>query len=242
MTPEFWHQRWQQGEIGWHSDDINRHLAEHWPALGVPATGRVLVPLCGKSLDMLWLAGRGHQVLGVELSPIAVAAFFEDNGLSAQVTDLAPWPFVRWAVDELELLAGDFFDLSPELLQGAGGAGGAGIDAVYDRASLIALPPALRPAYARNLAALLRAAGGTAAVPVSLLITLDYDQACMPGPPFAVAEAEVQTLFGADFRIELVADFDALAENPRFGERGLDRLREHVYRLELHDHLSVSPG
>jgi len=229
MTPEFWHQRWQRGEIGWHSEDINRHLAEHWPALDVPATGRVLVPLCGKSLDMLWLAGRGHRVLGIELSPIAVAAFFAENGLHAQVQDLAPEPFVRWSVDELELLVGDFFDLSPRLLQDAGG----GIDAIYDRASLIALPPALRPAYAAHLASLLRGAGGTAAPIVSLLITLDHDPSRMQGPPFAVSETEVRALFGADFRIEAVADFDALAESPGFRARGLDWLREHVYRLEL---------
>ena len=230
MTPEFWHQRWQRGEIGWHSETINRHLAEYWPALGVPAGERVLVPLCGKSLDMLWLAARGHRVLGVELSPIAVAAFFAENGLRPQVTDLAPAPFERWAVDELELLAGDFSALSPAILRGADGAG---IDAVYDRASLIALPPALRPAYASHLASLLRATGGGSTPKVSLLITLDYEQARMPGPPFAVSEAEVRALFEADFRIDVAADVDVLEEHPGFRARGLDQLREHVYRLEL---------
>ena len=120
MTPEFWHQRWQRGEIGWHSDAVNRHLTEYWPRLGVPAGACVLVPLCGKSLDMLWLAGEGYVVVGVELSEQAVAAFFDENGLNAAVTDLAPHPFRRWSVDEITLLVGDFFDLSTETLRAAG--------------------------------------------------------------------------------------------------------------------------
>lgn len=230
MTPEFWHQRWQHGEIGWHSETFNRHLTEHWPVLGLSAASRVLVPLCGKSQDLLWLAGRGHRVLGVELSPIAARDFFRENGLTPQVTDLSPAPFERWALDELVLLVGDFFALTPEHLEAADGAG---IDAVYDRAALIALPPELRPPYAAHLTALLRGAGATAQTPESLLITLDYPQAQMQGPPFAVTQTEVQDLFADAFDIRTVAVFDALAENPRFAERGLDRLVEHVYRLSL---------
>ncbi|MCF7983879.1 MAG: thiopurine S-methyltransferase [Thiohalocapsa sp.] len=215
MKPEFWQQRWQRGEIGWHAEEFNRHLTEHWSRLGAPAGGRVLVPLCGKSLDMLWLAGRGHRVLGVELSDIAAAAFFEDNGLSPAVTDEPP--FRRYRVDELEILAGDFFDLDSSQAQG--------ISAVYDRAALIALPPQMRPAYAERLAALL-----PAQVP-SLLITLDYVQSQMQGPPFAVSRDEVAELFGTAFEIETIADVDILAESPRFAERGLEQLAEHVYRL-----------
>jgi thiopurine S-methyltransferase len=230
MTPEFWHQRWERGEIGWHSESINRHLTEFWPGLGVDSAERVLVPLCGKSLDLLWLAARGHSVLGIELSPVAVADFFSENALEAKLTDLAPLPFMRSAVDELTLLAGDFFDLTPDLLRGADSGR---VGAVYDRAALIALPPELRARYARHLAALLRESAGEVKPPRSLLITLEYDQSRMSGPPFAVTEAEVRALFEQDFVIESIATFDALAENPRFGQRGLDRLVEHVYRLEL---------
>ena len=129
MNPEFWQQRWQRGELGWHEDDFNRHLAEHWPGLGVAPAARVFVPLSGKSLDMLWLAGRGHRVLGVEISEVAAVAFCDENGLSPQVTDEPP--FRRYAMDEIEILVGDFFDLIPAHL--------ADVGAVYDRASLIAL-------------------------------------------------------------------------------------------------------
>ena len=239
MTPEFWHQRWQRGEIGWHSEELNRHLTEHWPRLHIGAEARVLVPLCGKTLDMLWLAGQGHRVLGVELSPIAAEAFFRDNGLTPQVTDLSPAPFLRFAVDELVLLVGDFFDLTPQLAQASldsrGGGDGGAIHAVYDRAALIALPPQSRPAYAAHLSKLLRAAGSHQEPAESLLVSLDYDQSQMQGPPFAVGDAEVRALFAEAFAIEPLASFDALAENPRFRERGLDQLTEHVYRLELRD-------
>jgi thiopurine S-methyltransferase len=230
MTPEFWHQRWQLGETGWHSDAVNRHLTEYWPGLAVAKDARVLVPLCGKSLDMLWLAGEGHRVVGVELSAAAADAFFSENGLSAVVTDLAPHPFQRWSVDEITLLVGDFFDLSSEVLRAAGVSG---IDAVYDRASLIALPPDLRERYARHLIALLRDSFSPRAPRLVLLVTFDYDQARMPGPPFAVAAGEVRRLFEPDFRIDELASLDALQEGSGFAARGLDRLAEHVYRLAL---------
>lgn len=230
MTPDFWHQRWRRGEIGWHSDAINRHLAQYWPKLGLGPGGRVLVPLCGKSMDMLWLAGRGHGVVGVELSRVAAEQFFQENDLDAQCTDLSPRPFHRCAVDEVELLCGDFFDVSPELLleRDAGP-----IDAVYDRAALIALPPAMRPRYAAHLTDLLRAVGRPGAATQSLLISLEYDEEQMSGPPFAVSDEEVRGLFEADFSIERIGSFNALSENPKFAQRGLNALSEHIYLLRL---------
>jgi thiopurine S-methyltransferase len=230
MTPDFWHARWQRGEIGWHSETVNRHLTRYWPELSVAPGGRVLVPLAGKSRDMLWLAGLGHGVLGVELSGAAVEQFFVENDLAPERVDLAPLPFMRWTVDELELLSGDFFDLSPQLLLDERGAG---IAAVYDRASLIALPPEMRPAYARQLATLLRGAPHAGGAAESLLITLEYDQQRMSGPPFSVTGDEVRSLFEADFSVQRIASFDALAENPRFATRGLNALREEVYRVKL---------
>ncbi|WP_462321064.1 thiopurine S-methyltransferase [Halochromatium sp.] len=215
MSPEFWLNRWRRSELGWHEDEINRHLAEHWPSLQLPRDARVLVPLCGKSLDMLWLASLGHAVLGVEISPLAAEQFFAENQLQPRVDLLGP--FQRYQVDEITLLVGDFFDLGPQQL--------ADISAVYDRASLIALPPETRPRYARALAALLP--GGVS----SLLITLEYDQSRMKGPPFSVAETEVRALFEPEFEIETLSVFDALAESPRFRARGLDALAERIYRL-----------
>ena len=215
MNPEFWHQRWERGETGWHLTDINLHLQEHWPRLGVKAGGRVLVPLCGKSLDLLWLAGEGHRVLGVELSPIAVDGLFHDNGLTPDVT-VDP-PFRRYRLDEIEVLCGDFFDLQTAQV--------GELDAVYDRASLIALPPQLRPGYVRRLLRLIRADTR------GLLITLSYDQAEMPGPPFSVGEDEVRSLFGAHFAIDRLAEVDVLEESPGLRSRGVTHLTERVYAL-----------
>ena len=212
MTPDFWHARWQRGEIGWHLDEIHLGLQAHWPRLGVGTSGRVLVPLCGKSMDLLWLASQGHRVLGVELSPIAVEALFREQGLIPEVTEESP--FRRYRVDEMEVLCGDFFDLTQAHL--------GVVEAVYDRASLIALPPETRGHYARHLMEVL-----APAVRV-LLITLDYDQDQMAGPPFAVAQAEVMGLFEERFEIEPLGGAEVLGENPRFRERGLTRLMEQV--------------
>jgi thiopurine S-methyltransferase len=215
MQPEFWHERWRRGEIGWHQDAINLHLQEHWPPPETPRDARVFVPLCGKTRDLLWLAGEGHRVLGVEISPIAVEAFFSENGLTPAVTD-EPL-FRRYGVDEIEILCGDFFDLVPEQL--------AGVDAVFDRASLIALPPETRPRYARHLQGLL------APHTRILLVTLEYEQSEMDGPPFSVTESEVAALLGGRFAITKVDELDVWAENPRFQQRGLTRLVEQVFGL-----------
>lgn len=216
MDPNFWLRRWERGETGWHLDAINAHLQTLWPELRLAPDTRVLVPLCGKSLDLLWLAAQGHEVLGVELSRLAVESFFADQGLTPTVTDEPP--FRRYRVDELTLLCGDFFDLNPDRL--------AGVGAVYDRASLIALPPDMRQRYATHLDRVL-----TVAVP-RLLITLEYDQSLASGPPFAVHPAEVEALFSPAHRVVHLAAIDALESSPGLRARGLTKIQERVYRLE----------
>jgi thiopurine S-methyltransferase len=215
VEPEFWHGRWERGETGWHHDDFNPHLQAHWSRLGAQPGCRVLVPLCGKSRDLLWLAGEGHSVTGVEISPVAVRAFFEENGLSAKVSRNGA--FQRWRADEIEILLGDFFHLTPGDLEAVG--------AVYDRASLIALPPPMRRHYAEHLAALF-----TPGVR-DLLITLEYPQHEMQGPPFSVSEDEVRLLFEPAFAVDPLDTLNVLAETPRYRDRGLSRLTERVYAL-----------
>ncbi|HSO80539.1 MAG TPA: thiopurine S-methyltransferase [Chromatiaceae bacterium] len=215
MDHDFWHQRWLKGETGWHQDDINPHLQAYWPPPGVEAGARVLVPLCGKSRDLLWLAGEGYRVLGIEISALGVEAFFSENGLTPAISPEPP--FTRYRVDELEILRGDFFDLRPEQV--------ADVTALFDRAALIALPPALRTRYARHLQVLLpKAVSG-------LLISLDYDQAERAGPPFAVTESEVRALFAERFGLTELAVLDLFATNPRYRAQGLTRMVERVYGL-----------
>ena len=214
MEPNFWHQRWENDKIGFHLGQVNPYLVQYWPDLGLHVGSRVFVPLCGKSLDMLWLAEQGHDVIGVEISPIAVRAFFEDNQLNPEVTQQGA--FEIWSVDQITILLGDYFELSPAQL--------GEVEAVYDRASLVALPQEMRPDYVDHLNAL------CPSVP-RLLITLDYDQACMGGPPFAVSNEEVQELYQDRSSLVLLEDSDVLAANERFRQQGLDRLVEAVWRI-----------
>ncbi|MBS7661162.1 thiopurine S-methyltransferase [Pseudomonas lalucatii] len=215
MEAAFWQARWAQGQIGFHQDEVNPYLRRYWPELALRGAGRVLVPLCGKSLDLLWLAAQGHRVLGVELAQKAVEDFFAEQRLQPQVSQLGP--FRVYAAGAVELWCGDFFHLRAEHLLEC--------TAVYDRAALIALPPSMRQRYAAHL--------GTILAPGSrgLLVSLDYAQEQMDGPPFAVSDAEVQGLFAAGWRLELLEAGDVLAENDRFRQRGLQWLDERVYRL-----------
>jgi len=214
MDAGFWHQRWRDNLIGFHQADINPHLQDFWPRLGLGPDDPVLVPLCGKSRDMLWLAER-QPVLGVELSPIAVQAFFREAGWPAECVQ--EHGFTVWQQGRLRLLCGDFFDLQPPLP--------AGVRAVYDRAALIALPAEMRIRYATRLTALVPAAASM------LLVSLEYDQAQMNGPPFSVEEAEVHRLFAAHWSIERLHEEDVLASESKFRERGLSRLTEKIFLL-----------
>ncbi len=215
MDEAFWQERWAQGQLGFHLERVNPRLQKHWPGLARASGEPVFVPLCGKSLDMGWLAQRGHPVTGVELSGIAVKAFFEAYGHPPVVTDAGA--FREYRAAGVRLLQGDFFDLHAADLPG--------VASVYDRASLIALPPAMRPGYARHLASLL--ATGTR----MLLVTLEYDQREMQGPPFAVHRDEVELLFSESFVLDPLELTPELELPPRFRERGLQRMRERIYRL-----------
>lgn len=215
MDQEFWLQRWERGEIGFHQADVNFYLQRYWGVLGVPAGATVLVPLCGKSRDMTWLLAQGYSILGVELSQQAVEEFFRENAL--QPTRRHRPPFIHYSAPGVDLLVGDIFDLQPGATSN--------IDALYDRAAMVALPPATRLRYADQVAALLRPGAQM------LLITFEYDQEQMPGPPFAVLEPEVRNLYHDGFELEILHTTAALANYPQFRNRGLTRLDERVYRL-----------
>lgn len=215
MDPDFWHARWQENQIGFHQQDINMHLQDFWPLPGMPAGGRVLVPLCGKSRDMLWLLSQGYRVLGVEVSPIAVQDFFAENDLQPKVTEHGL--FESWACEGLEILCGDFFHLTADDV--------AQVDAVYDRASLVALPPAMRIDYAAQFSKLLAADISV------LLVSMEYPDHEMQGPPFSVIQEEVEALYETNFQVNLLASVDILKENDNLRRKGLTRMQEKVYQL-----------
>lgn len=211
-----WLERWYEGRTGFHDDRVNPRLAEHWPEFRLPAGSRVLVPLSGKSLDVLWLAEHGYRVVANELSPLAVEAFFDGAGI--RPSRRRQGAFEVWSHGLITVLCGDYFDLEPAAV--------GRLDACYDRAALVALPPALRPVYMEHQAGLL-----PLGAPV-LLIGVDYPQHEMDGPPFSVTGKEVRELAAGRFAVEvLAAGLDMLADNPRFAERGVTRMEETVYRL-----------
>ncbi|MFZ5522810.1 MAG: thiopurine S-methyltransferase [Pseudomonadota bacterium] len=217
MKKDFWLERWDRGEIGFHQDEVNPYLIQYWQQLHLARDSVVFVPLCGKSRDMLWLRQQGYRVLGVELSAIAVQAFFKENGYIPQ--HAGKGKFDCCEADGIRILCGDFYDLRKDEL--------ANVNAVYDRASLIALPPEMRESYARHLAEILPPAAQI------LLVTVDYPQAEMQGPPFSVTPDEVTALYRGYAEVRLLARLDVLAKNPRFRERGLSRLQECIFLLTL---------
>lgn len=213
MDPNFWLERWQKHEIGFHQPKVQPALEKHWPLLGLEPRTTVLVPLAGKSLDMDWLAARGHTVIGVELSEIAIDEFFSERDIKPDVREIGAFTVKSWG--NIALWCGDFFTLSQSILPR--------IDAVYDRAALVAMPPELQPRYVATLAAV---------VPEDtqiLLIGLDYNEQEMQGPPFAVPQSRVRALFENQFDVELRDVRDGLTKTEHLAKRGITRLEEATY-------------
>jgi len=214
MEPEFWHKRWSTNQIGFHASEVNPYLQRFWPQMGLGPGSQVLVPLCGKSLDLLWLAHQGHSVLGVELSEKAITDFFDEHQLKPSVSEKGDFKVFR--AGDIEIRCGDFFALAPDDL----------LDcvALYDRAALIALPAQMRERYTAHLQNILPRCAG-------LLVTLEYSQAEMPGPPFSVSHDEVQRLLGHNWKLEVLQEQDVLGESWKFLQAGVTRLDERVYRI-----------
>lgn len=217
MQKKFWLERWEKEETGFHEAQVNAYLASYWHELNLEKGGTVFVPLCGKSVDMQWLREQGHSVVGGELSEIAGQAFFRENGYTPAVS--SSQKFKQYEANNIRILCGDFFDLKREDLAGA--------SAVYDRASMVALPPEMRAHYVQHLLDILPPAAKM------LLITFDYPQHEMSGPPFALSASEVDALYGEYADIRLLSTIDVLQLNPRFQKRGLTRLEESIYLLSL---------
>lgn len=216
MEPDFWQERWREGRIGFHQDEVTPLLLKYWSTLALPADSRVFVPLAGKTRDMAWLVAQGHRVLGVELSQIAVDQFFAEHGLTP--TRHASQYGIHHVSGPVELICGDAFALDAQLLSACTG--------VFDRAALIALPPGLRQRYAEELYS--RLPGGCR----GLLVTLEYPQHEKLGPPFSVDEGEVRALYGSHWCVERLERRDILAEQPGFVAEGVTRLATACYRLE----------
>jgi thiopurine S-methyltransferase len=215
MDHDFWHQRWQQDKIGFHLAETNPLLIKYQPDLGLSSGDEIFVPLCGKSQDMLWLREQGYQVVGIELSDLALKSFFENNNIPHR--KLQAGEFNIYQSNGYRLYGGDFFALNAAVIQSC--------KLVYDRAALIAFPEEMRKQYVHHLLSIIP---DNASI---FLITLDYPQAQMTGPPFSVSKSEVETLFSDRYDLELLGEEDVLAGHEKFKQQGLTHLRESAYLL-----------
>lgn len=211
---DWWHERWQQNQIGFHLPDVHPWLKKYGVEVGIDQAKRVFVPLCGKTHDIGFFLSQGMEVVGNELNEMAVNSLFDQLTLTPIKT---PWKSGSiYQAGSLTVYTGDFFQLTKENV--------GPVDWVYDRAAIIALPETMRSAYAKQLMAITDKA-------TQCLITLDYDQSEMDGPPFSVMSEEIKKHYADDFKVSVIHERDILEDEPRFKERGLSRLNQALYRL-----------
>ena len=202
---EAWLERWAEGRIGWHQPAGNDSLKQYWR----PGTRRVLVPLCGKSTDLLWIEAQGNEVTGVELSDIAARAFFDENELEFRQSDGGTR--LEATDRRITIVCGDYFEFTDD-----------GFTAHYDRGALAALPASRRKRYAAHTNRLLSTDA------FQLVITLEYDQGLADGPPYSIVADEILSYWPT---LERIAAYDDLANcPPKFHKAGIEELREVVWR------------
>jgi len=211
-----WESRWQEGRIGFHLPEVNSYLLRYSDKLLTQDPESVFVPLCGKTLDLPWLAGRTKKVVGIELVQKAVQDFFKENKLTHSIQQSGKLNL--FSSDTIVLFQGDFFDLNKEQT--------ASFDAIYDRGSIVALDQPERKRYVNHLMSFLEPGGRI------LLITLEYDQNQMTGPPFSVPADEIERLYALYGELELLETSDILDE--RFRKKGLDGMLERVFQFIKH--------
>jgi thiopurine S-methyltransferase len=182
MEASFWHQKWQRGEIAFHQSQANALLVAHFTKLNLTNGNRVFLPLCGKTLDIAWLLASGYRVVGAELSEIAINELFQSLNLKPEVIQIET--LMHYSAADIDIYVGDIFDLSSQTL--------GLLDAIYDRAALVALPDEIRKKYASHLTNITNAAP-------QLVITYEYNQALIDGPPFSVCEEEIKQCYGAAY-------------------------------------------
>ncbi len=210
MEASFWHQKWERGDIAFHESEANLFLVEHFEKLNPAKGSRVFLPLCGKTRDIAWLLAHDYRVVGAELSELAVNELFKELGLEPEISKVEK--LVRYSAKDIDLLVGDIFDVSAEFL--------GPVNAIYDRAALVALPAGVREQYTSQLMNI------TDTAP-QLLITYEYDQRLIAGPPFSVNADEVKRHYGATYQLNSVE-----SKNVAGGLRGKAASTETAWLLQ----------
>lgn len=209
MDPKFWHDRWKQNKIGFHRSDVNPFLVEHFRSLNLKRGSKIFLPLCGKTLDIGWLLAQGFPVAGAELSELAIKQLFSELGVTPEIKNLGN--LILYTAKDLEIFVGDIFNLTSEML--------GDIEAIYDRAALIALPQEMRVKYTNHLIEI------TDTAP-QLLITLEYDQAVIDGPPFSISTKEVKEHYTDHYKVDHI-----IRLRVEGGMKGITPATESVYLL-----------
>jgi thiopurine S-methyltransferase len=209
MDREFWQKKWEKNEIAFHQREPNPLLVHHFDELALPDGSRLFLPLCGKTLDIHWLLARGHRVAGAELSQLAIDQLFAELGVKPTVAKVGALDC--YSAPNIDVFVGDFFALAREQL--------GPVDAVYDRAALVALPAPMRARYVMHLVALTNRAP-------QLLIAYVYDQSLVDGPPFSVSDMEVRRHYDHHYGLHRLAAVDVAG-----GLKGRFPASEHVWLM-----------
>lgn len=209
MEANFWHQKWEKNEIAFHQSEANPLLVEYFKALSLAKGSRVFIPLCGKTRDIAWLLTQGYRVAGAELSKIAVEQLFAELGVVPEIT--REGRLEHYSATNIDIFVGDIFDLSASLL--------GEVDAIYDRAALVALPAAMRERYTKHLMQITNQAP-------QLLISYVYDQNAIDGPPFSIINEEVHRHYADSYQLTLMASVDVVG-----GMKGACAATENVWLL-----------
>jgi thiopurine S-methyltransferase len=210
MDPSFWHQRWQKNEIAFHTSEANPLLVKYFKELSLAKGRRVFLPLCGKTLDISWLLTNGYRVAGAELSQLAIEQLFTELGVEHKISGVGEVD--HYSAKNIDIYVGDMFDLSKKML--------GPVDAIYDRAALVALPEAMRGRYTAHLTEITDNAR-------QLLISYEYDQSLMDGPPFSVSNEEVKKHYRDRYDLTLLASTDVPG-----GLKGKCAAKENVWLLQ----------
>jgi len=210
MQHDFWHKKWEKNEIGFHLAEANPLLVKHLPTLQLKQGARIFLPLCGKTLDIACLLAAGYRIAGAELSSIAIEDLFSSLNLTPNIKQLGE--VTHYSALNIDIFVGDIFTVSPAML-GA-------VDAIYDRAALVALPEEMRKRYTAHLMALTNNAP-------QLLICFEYDQSLHAGPPFSICADEVKQHYQARYDLTFLA-----SEVVAGGLKGQCAASEHVWHLK----------
>ncbi|USD22848.1 thiopurine S-methyltransferase [Microbulbifer variabilis] len=209
MEATYWHEKWKKNNIAFHEASGNSLLSEFFSQLSLSKGDRVFVPLCGKTRDIAWLLSGGYRVVGAELSEMAVEQLFQEMDKTPEVEQIAN--LKRYKASNIDIYVGDIFDLDMEILQE--------VDGIYDRAALVALPQDIRPVYAQHLMAMTKVAP-------QLLISFEYEQSELAGPPFSISSQEIFERYNADYHLKMLASRDVPG-----GLKGLVPAREVAWLL-----------